>query len=210
MNTTIGKIIALELGILIAILAWMQFAKPAERQRESHLALRAPEDQTFANVSPIYHPMAPQRPAVDYRANDDLDAAQPTVAYQQESVADPSADYGYATYPATTDPSNYIGDYPEPGLTDPDCYYDPYGYGYGQPAQIIVLNSSPRSFGARSRLTNPRAGGGRMMMMPRRPRQMRQMPRVNRAGARENFAPHRMAGARSAQSGRTIGSRRGR
>src|SRR5678815_1731429 len=76
--TTISKVIAFELGLLIAVFTWIAFAGIPGMKLRPVAEVEAPEpaDASFANVSPIYQPPQTQRRApVNYPA-DDLQAAQ--------------------------------------------------------------------------------------------------------------------------------------
>ena len=172
MNTKIAKVIAFELGILIAILTWMAFSgmpgeKPAITQE-----LQDTSGSSFATLSPVLKPKKLHLRALDYSLEADaapeeeveptqaVQAYQPvqTVqAYDQQYATEP-----YATtvedYPVVQDPASYIGTYPEPVLP-PDYYYSPYGnfFIYSQPAQIIIVSNRQRS-GHRHHMA-PRSGG---------------------------------------------------
>ncbi len=200
MNTTIAKVIAFELGILIAILGWMAFPhRPAEKIAQVPRMENPSASDSFATVSRLYA-ANPQAPGVDYLAEEEAappaDNAEPaqSMIYDQSAPAqEPAVDYGANSYGANgyavpPDPSTYIGTFPEPVL-GPD-YYDFYGYypySYGQPTQIIVFSNS-RSFGGRRHFASMRGGQGRRMAPPRRhfqpaERLSPQRPRVGRPGA---------------------------
>jgi hypothetical protein len=184
MNMTIAKVIAFELGVLIAILTWIAFyGLPGTKPKEVATA-RAPTDESLATVSPIFRPTQQRVAPVDYPA-DDLQVAQMQTTepsdtvqtYDQGTVTGGYAGPGVETYyPPAEDPANSIGIFPEPVLTSPDCYLSPYGdaYAYYQPAQIIVVSNN-RSFGRRGQSLR-RAGGGRLMSAHRLP--MRVAPRA--------------------------------
>ena len=188
--TTISKVIAFELGLLIAVFTWIAFAgipgmKPRPVAEAEELA-----DTSFANVSPSYQP--PQtRPRVpfNYPAND-LQAAQaPAQQYPVARVqtydpgltaggyndtvdANGQLSYGYDQpgvegYVFNPDPANSIGIFPEPVL-DPYYYYPSYGqpYGYPQPLQIVILNNN-RTFAPRNRMPRCNLPGG-TITAPRR------------------------------------------
>ena len=211
MNTTIAKVIAFELGILIAILTWMALPDSRDRAVRSVSKLQEESDQSFANVSPVLKPTKRRLQPIDYPAEEvstpleETEPIQTVETYAQEIPDEPDVESGYADYPAVADPSTYIGTYPEPVLYGPDCFL-PSVY-YQQPAQIIVI-SNARSSGRRHQLTaRPRGGGGRAMVAHRSPR--REMSRSHRGGfdSRRNITPGRSALAPSraanAQTGLT-------
>jgi len=193
--TTISKVIAFELGLLIAVLTWIAFAGiPGMKHRpvaESEAA--EPPDASFANVSPIYQQPQPRyRAPVNYPADD----AQVAQAPAQEPVAtvvqtyDPGLtagndndtvnangqlNYGYDQpgvegYIVNQDPADSIGLYPEPVLDSPYDYYPSYGqpYGYAQPLQIVILNNN-RTFARRNRMPRCNFPGGTMTPPRRNP-----------------------------------------
>ena len=209
-TATISKVIAFELGVLIAVLTWIAFA--GVPGMKPHVAApsedRETPDTSFANVSPNYHPKK-VRPAapVDYPADDPQTpsrAAQYPVATVQTydpglvdaaygnltSNYDDSAGAGQQStvegYVVNDDPADSIGIFPEPVLEDPYGYYSPYGqnYGYAQPTQIVILNNN-RSVASRER----RARRPRMERVANGPqRTSRPTPRrqANRGGSRPN------------------------
>ena len=52
--TTISKVIAFELGLLIAVLTWIAFAGIPGMKPRPVAEAEEPADASFANVSPIY------------------------------------------------------------------------------------------------------------------------------------------------------------
>ena len=194
--TTISKVIAFELGLLIAVLTWIAFAGVPGMKPRPVAEAEAPEpaDASFGNVSPIYQPTQPQRRApVNYPA-EDLQVTQAPAQYPVATVqtydpglTDGSYDdtvnargqlsYGYDQpgvegYIVNQDPADSIGIFPEPVLDSPYCYYSPYGqsYGYSQPVQVVILNN--RVFSQRNRVFRRNPTGG-----------MRNPPRRNLPGA---------------------------
>ena len=150
MNTTIAKVIAFELGVLIAILAWLAVAglpgtKPVQT---ASAAVQRPAEESFANVSPVYHPQPKQlyaADAVDYPNDsyqDNNASAAPAIqTYEQPVASAPYAATFPEQYPAAQEAPNSIGTFPEPVLYSPyDWPYDPY-FGYAQPTQIIILSN---------------------------------------------------------------------
>ena len=169
--TTISKVIAFELGLLIAVLIWIAFAGIPGMKPRAVAETEETADASFANVSPIYQPPQPRRRApVNYPA-DDLPVAQAPPQYPVATVQtyDPgltASDYGdtgdgnaqssdgydqpgVEGYVANQNPADSVGIYPEPVLDPPYGYYSPYGY--SQPVQIVILNNN-RAFAVRHRL----------------------------------------------------------
>jgi hypothetical protein len=183
--TTISKVIAFELGLLIAVLTWIAFAGIPGMKPRSVAEAEEPADTSFANVSPIYQPtQSRRRVPVNYPA-DDLQVAQTGVQNPVATVQtyDPGltaggygdtvggsgqSSYGYDQpsvegYIVNQDPADSIGIYPEPVLDSPYCNYSPYGY--SQPLQIVILNNN-RTFAPRHRMARRGFAGG----MPSGPR----------------------------------------
>ena len=69
--TTISKVIAFELGLLIAVLTWIAFAGIPGMKPRAVTETEEPADASLATVSPIYQPPPPRRRApVNYPADD--------------------------------------------------------------------------------------------------------------------------------------------
>ena len=188
--TTISKVIAFELGLLIAVLTWIAFAGVPGMKTRPVAEAEEPADTSFANVSPIYQAPQPRRRApVNYPA-DDIQVAQAPAQYPVATAVqtyDPGltaggyddtvsgsgqSNYGYDQpgvegYVFNPDPANSIGIFPEPVL-DPYYYYPSYGqpYGYPQPLQIVILNNN-RTFAPRNRMPRCNLPGG-TITAPRR------------------------------------------
>jgi len=181
--TTISKVIAFELGLLIAVLTWIAFAGIPGMKRHAVAEVEEPADASFANVSPIYQAQQSRRRAtVNYPA-DDLQAAQApapnTVAavqtydpgltgggYDDTVNGSGQSTYGYDQpsvegYVFNPGPADSIGIYPEPVLDSPYYYYPSYGqpYGYAAPLQIVILNNN-RAFAPRHRMPPRNCDGG--------------------------------------------------
>jgi len=187
--TTISKVIAFELGLLIAVLTWIAFAGIPGMKPRTVAEAEEPADTSFANVSPIYQPPQLRRRApVNYPA-DDLQAAQTGAQYNVTTVQtyDPGLtaggyddtvngngqpSYGYDQpgvegYVFNPGPTNSIGIFPEPVLDWPYCNYSPYGY--SQPLQIVILNNN-RAFVPRNRIARRWPAWGTMNARHRNPR----------------------------------------
>src|SRR4029453_11557775 len=84
--TTISKVIAFELGLLIAVLTWIAFAGVPGMKPRAVAKVEEPADTSFANVSPIYQPTQPRRRApVNYPA-DNLQVVQAPAQYPVATV----------------------------------------------------------------------------------------------------------------------------
>jgi len=159
MTAKIANVIAIELGILIAVLSWLAFSE-FSRLKSPVTAedLRAPES-SYAMIRPAPRAPAYQQNAANYPATQ----PQPLLAGSQP-VAQPNQalQYGALNYdqpvaatpytvvedtPADTTPyydPYYYGGYQQPTIPYPDDYYyspNDYGY-YPYPGQIIVVTTS--------------------------------------------------------------------
>ncbi len=213
-TTTISKVIAFELGLLIAVLTWIAFAGVPGMKPRAVAEAEESADRSFANVSPIYQPTQPRRAPVNYPA-DDLQVAQTGAPNPVATVQtyDPGLtaggygdtvdgsgqlSYGYDQpgvegYIVNQDPADSIGIFPEPVLDSPYCYYSPYGqpYGYSQPVQIVILNNHS-AFAPRNRMAHRGPAEG-MRSAPRR--NPRATPRMQ--GDRGTTRPGPVASGRS-------------
>jgi len=190
--TTISKVIAFELGLLIAVLTWIAFAGVPGVKPRAVAEAEGPADASFANVSPIYQqPQLRPRAPVNYPA-DDLQVAQAPAqrpvatvvqtydpgltggGYNDTVDARGQLTYGYDQpgvegYIVNQDPADSIGIFPEPVL-DPYYYYPSYSqpYGYSQPLQIVILNNN-RVFAPRNRVSRCNFPGGTTSVPRRNP-----------------------------------------
>jgi hypothetical protein len=126
--STISKVIAFELGLLIAVLVWIAFAGIPGVKTHPVAETEEPTDASFANVSPIYQPVqsrqatqfyqpaqsrrrvpatVPVSAPVNYPAND-IQVAQVPAQYPVASVQtyDPGLTGG--TYDGTVDASGQL------------------------------------------------------------------------------------------------------
>ncbi len=190
MITTGAKVIAFQLGLVIAILTWIAFdGLPWSRPQE---ALVIPEitDQSVGLVSPIYQPTQRQDDQVDYLAND-FDADQgpafgdfePTSGYGQ-AIATGGYIEPSATIFSPPDPADSIGILPEPVLWND--YYSPAYYQRGfssyQPSQFIVVSNTRHvvrhGHSAHRGQTVRRTHSPRRMTAANRPQRRHPQPRV--------------------------------
>ena len=181
MSSKIANLIALELAVLIAILAWLVFSnlQSVKSQSIARQPMRAVD--SFATLAPGLNSTNSRRPAVDYRAADlPAEEAQTAVqTYEEPTVSQPYPSSGLDDgYIAETAPY-YDPVEPEPVLTSPDCYSDPF-FAYSQPSTIIVLSNS--RFSNRRFRSAPRFGDARMVAR-RRPQRVAQ-PHMRGSGVR--------------------------
>lgn len=181
MSTKVANVIAIELGILIALLAWLAIA----RIPSVHSLPRAPErartDGSFATVAPVSR----SSPQNLYATNDGAESgglAQPVEKqaapeYVEELATEPVANSDYAEDFVAETPPYYGAVEQVPVVSTPDCYVAPVAQyvEFVQPRQIIVF-SNTRSF-ARSNRRPPRFNGGGRAVVNQRPNSGRVVPR---------------------------------
>jgi hypothetical protein len=159
MTSTGAKVIAFELGLVIAILTWIAFDGIPGTKPQKPLVIPEVADLSVGMVSPVLQTVQRQDDPVDYLADDPRDDqrealsavdtvdASPTY-YQDDNYA--AGGYAMGGYSADDyaqpngyvqpdgivfsprDPADTIGIFPEPVLWND--YYSPYygnGYGYG-------------------------------------------------------------------------------
>jgi len=152
MNTKVANVIAVELGILIVILAWLAFSNFSRVKQPTLAEEQEPTDSSFATVTSLPRPANLRYSAADYFTDQQRQqlAAQRqaqtlqygTMQYDQQlaPAPDTSADAGDS---ATTGTSPYYGDvYPQP-VTSPDSIgwpYDPVLV-YPPTSEIIVISN---------------------------------------------------------------------
>jgi hypothetical protein len=177
MNAKVSNIIAVELGIVIVLLAWLAFSnfyrskQPTPTAEEQELA-----DNSFATITSFPRPATLRHSAADYFTDQQRQqlAAQrqaqtlqyQTMQYDQQLVPAPDAN-GYADDSVTTGTSPYYaGVYPPP-TTSPDSFAWPYDpvLEYPPTSEIIVI-SNGQAFVHR---LAPRFARPRMMVVHRRP-----------------------------------------
>lgn len=159
MSSKVANILVVELGILIAILAWLAFSRLPSVKQQS--VTEEPERiaGSLATVTPALKPR--HRPvAVDYRADageqPQEEEQPPTVPqYDQEIATMQQYDQGIATVPSADSDlyddaiiessPTYAEVYPEPVVYPSDYLVPPpvQFVAYTQPAEIIVF-SNPR------------------------------------------------------------------
>ena len=176
MNSKVANLIAVELAVLIAIMAWLAFSnlqgvKPQEIAQEPARMVDSFSGDAPGRLSANRR----RRPALNYRADlaarqeQEEQPAQTLQEYEQalatEPYTSPALDEGYL---AETSPYYDVVE-PGPLFTSPDCLLSPIDQFvvYPQSSAIIVFSNS-RSSGRRPRLP-ARLGHARTMVAHRRP-----------------------------------------
>ncbi|MEO5718157.1 MAG: hypothetical protein ABIR29_06255 [Chthoniobacterales bacterium] len=206
MSSKVANLIALELGLVIALLAWLAFSNFRPAQLPS-----APQPirlvDSFASVSPWHRSRTAPPAPVDYRAESSESAVEveSLPAAQEYEPANTTEEYLSApvetAYVNALSPSYAVAE-PEPLLASPDCFFpSPNRYFvYPQSTAFVVVSNSQslrrqprapvRGNGMRPRATPQRPPnfhrprGGRDTAAPR-PNTHLQPPR-----ARQNPRPH--------------------
>ena len=176
MNMKVANVIAVELGILIVILAWLAFSNSPRIKQPTLAEEQEPADSSFATVTSLPRPANPRHSAADYFTDQQRQelAAQrqaqtlqyETMQYDQQLAPAPDtsadADNGVTT---GTSPY-YAGVYPQP-VTSPDSFAWPYDpvLVYPPTSEIIVI-SNARAF---VRRVAPRFARPPMRVVHRRP-----------------------------------------
>lgn len=191
MSTKVANVIAVELGILIGIMAWLAFST-FSRDKGPPIAEEQPRiEGDFATIAPVLKPGIQRHYAAGYRAGrvaeQQVEEQQAqTMQYDQPIAPAPYASSGVDDGFISESAPYYAGVPQQPVLTSPDCLVTPFTpfVVYPQISQIIIV-SNHRSFVRRPRVTprfaRPRMpvvqrrsggggfGGGRTTVAPRRP-----------------------------------------
>jgi len=176
MNTKVANVIAVELGILIVILAWLALSNFSPVKQRALAEEQEPADSSFATVTSLPRPANPRYFAADYLTDQQrrqLAAQQQAQTLQYETMQydqqlAPAPDTNDEAYDSvTTETSPYdAGVYPEP-VTSPDSFAWPYDpvLGYPPTSEIFVISNAQ----AFARRQTPRFARPRMTMVHRRP-----------------------------------------
>ena len=174
MSSKVANLIALELGILIAILAWLAFFEFSQTKSSPRSEDPERADGAFATVAPVVKPTYQRRSPIDYAAELAAEQlreereAQYAEEYDEPIAAAPeaaSAPEAYLFDPAAT---NDAGIYDEPFFGSPDCFVplDQFVV-YPQSSAIVFVANSQARF-RHPRGMARRGGGGRTMAVPPR------------------------------------------
>src|SRR5438445_3523184 len=176
MNTKVANVIAVELGILVVILAWLAFSNFSRVKQPTLAEEQEPADSSFATVTSLPRPANPRHSAADYFTDQQGQqlAAQRraqtlqygTMQYDQPLAPAPDTS-AYADDSVTTGTSPYYaGVYPQP-VTSPDSFAWPYDpvLVYPPTSEIIVISNGQ----AFMRRQAPRFARPRMTVVHRQP-----------------------------------------
>ena len=188
MNTKVANVMAVELGILIVILAWLAFSNFSRVKQPTLAEEQEPADSSFATVTSLPRPANPRHSAADYftvQQRQQLAAPRQaqalqygTMQYDQQLVPAPDTSANAGDSVTTGTSPYYAGVYPQP-VTSPDSIAWPYDpvLVYPPTSEIIVISNgqafmrrqAPRF--ARPRMTvvhrQPLGGGGARTANPR-------------------------------------------
>ena len=176
MNTKVANVIAVELGILIVILAWLAFSNFFRVKQRALAEAQAPADSSFATVTSLPRSANLRYSAADYFTDQQRQqlAAQRqaqtlqygTMQYDQQLAPAPYSGADVDDSLSTGTSPYYADDYPQP-VTSPDSIgwpYDPVLV-YPPTSEIIVI-SNGQAFVRRGA---PRFARSPMMVVHRRP-----------------------------------------
>jgi hypothetical protein len=175
MNTKVSNIIAVELGIVIVLLAWLAFSNFFGSKQPTLAEEQEPADRSFATITSFPRPATLRHSAADYFADQQRQqlAVQrqaqtlqyETMQYDQQLAPAPDAN-GYGDDSATGTSPYYADVYPQPE-TSPDSFAWPYDpvLEYPPTSEIIII-SNGQAFVHR---VAPRFARPRMTVAHRRP-----------------------------------------
>jgi len=175
MNTKVSNVIAVELGIVIVLLAWLAFSNFSRVKQSTPAEEQEPADSSFATMTSFPRSANPRYSAADYFTDQQRQqlAAQrqaqtlqyETMQYDQQLAPAPDAN-GYADDSATTGTSPYYADVYSPPEASPDSFAWPYDpvLVYPLTSEIIVI-SNRQAF---VRRVTPRFARPRMTVVHRR------------------------------------------
>jgi hypothetical protein len=176
MNAKVSNIIAVELGIVIVLLAWLAFSNLARSKQPTLAEEQESADNSFATVTSFPRPANLRHSAADYFTDQQRQqlAAQrqaqtlqyETMQYDQQLAPAPDAN-GYGDDSATTGTFPYYADVYPPPEASPDSFAWPYDpvLEYPQTSEIIVISNGQ----AFVRRLAPRFARPRMTVVHRRP-----------------------------------------
>jgi len=161
MKTKVANVIAVELGILIVIVAWLVFSNFSRVKQPMLAEEQAPADSSFATVTSLPRPANPRPSAADYFTDQQRQqlAAQRqaqtlqygTMQYDQQLTPAPDTS-AYADDSVTSGTSPYYaGVYPQP-VTSPDSFAWPYDpvLVYPPTSEIIVISNGRQAVAERN------------------------------------------------------------
>jgi hypothetical protein len=207
MNAKVSNIIAVELGIVIVLLAWLAFSNLVRSKQPTLAEEQEPADNSFATVTSFPRPANLRHSAADYFTDQQRQqlAAQrqaqtlqyETMQYDQQLAPAPDAN-GYADDSVTT--GTYYADVYPPPEASPDSFAWPYDpvLEYPPTSEIVVISNGQ----AFVRRVAPRFARPRMRVVHRRPpggggAHFQARSRFRPSPARWGVVPHRTANPRS-------------
>jgi hypothetical protein len=150
MNSKIANVIALELGILIAITAWLTFSRLPGKEEQSAAAEPERIADSLATATPapksrhqhLYAVDYPTNSAVEQPANEEQ--TQTVQDYDQEIATEPYVSPDLNDGVITGSSPSYTEVEPEPVVYPPDYFVAPPTpvVAYIQPYEIIVFSNS--------------------------------------------------------------------
>ncbi|MDQ3414353.1 MAG: hypothetical protein M3480_05175 [Verrucomicrobiota bacterium] len=190
MSSKVANLIAVELAVLIALMAWLAFSNL--RSVKSPPITQRPERMvdSFATVAPLRNARTRQPAPVDYRADLEpiAELDQTAQEYEPATANQPYINSDLNTgYAAATSPSYALFD-PQPRLTSEDCLFSPVDqYLFYPQTTALVVYSTPRTFNRRFQSPGRRTGA-RPAVGHRRPTSFQQLrPRDRGAAPREKM-----------------------
>ena len=195
MSTKVAYVIAIELGVLIALLAWLAISRVPSVRPLPAVAERARSGDSFATVAPVVR----SNPQNLYATDDVVDAGSSAQVAEEQAAPE----YVQEVAPELNAGSYYAAVEQVPVVSSSDCYVAPVAQfvEFVQSRQIIVV-SNRRSFGRPNRCP-PRFSGASGPRAQQRPNAGRLPPTGSRLAPRQNPrvgpGPRQNANARPAR-----------
>ncbi len=165
MSSKVANLIALELGVVIALLAWLAISNLRTVKQQPIAQQPTRTVDSFATVAPVLNSRSRRPAPVDYRVEvatepqEAEDAVQSEANYEQAVYTEPETASGLNTgYVTATVPSYTLFD-PQSPIPDSDCLLSPADefVVYSQPSAILRIPNS-RTFARRPRSPFQTAG----------------------------------------------------
>lgn len=173
MNSRVANVIAVELGLLIAVLVWLALSRLPSVPVHLATGDQARTEGSVATLAPLLKPRSQNLYADGTGRGGSIQAAEELMPaapeYVQELAPEPYAGSDYAQdFVAEASPS-YAAIEPVPVLSSPECYAAPIGQivTFVQPRPIVVFSSSRLI--RRPNRSSTRFGGGRANAGHQRP-----------------------------------------
>ena len=189
--------IAIELGVVIALLAWLAISRVPSVRPLPAVAERARSGDSFATVAPVVG----SNPQNLYATDDVVDAGSSAQVAEEQAAPE----YVQEVAPELNAGSYYAAVEQVPVVSSSDCYVAPVAQfvEFVQSRQIIVVYNR-RSFGRPNRCPpRPRFGGASRPRVQQRPNAGRLPPTGSRLAPRQNprvgLGPRQIPSARPAR-----------